>query len=101
MKAQPSPYSDMPSKEIGVPPVIAAGSKIKASELLQELSEEEIAARIRAEEISGKINRKLRQIGANGNYEIDSEAIARIVRRHYGDEAGEVLRRAAAKADEI
>lgn len=99
--SQPSPYSDMPARPIGVPPVIAKGAKIKASELLTELSEEEIAARIRAEKITQAIDRKLKAIGVDGNYEIDSDAIAKIVRRHYGDEAGEVLRRAATKADNL
>lgn len=98
---QPSPYSDMPGGAIGVPPVIAKGAKIGAKELLTELSDEEIEARIRAEKITEKIDRKMRAIGVDGNYEIDSEAIARIVRKHYGDEAGEVLRRAAAKADAL
>lgn len=81
--------------------MIAKGAKIKMTDLLSELSEEEIAARIRAEKISQAVDRKLKAIGVDGNYEIDSDAIAKIVRKHYGDEAGEVLRRAAAKADSL
>lgn len=68
---QPSPYSD------------------------DELSSEQ------ADRAAKAIDRALKKIGLAGNYEIDSEAIAKVVRRHYGDESGEVLRRAADKADKL
>jgi len=55
----------------------------------------------RAQKAAASIDRALKKIGVEGNYEIDSTAIAKVLRKHYGDEAGEVLRRAAQKADEL
>ena len=79
------------------PSYLAARTKIQG--LLKPLNDQELQAG--AGKPATKIHRALKKIGLAGNYEIDSTAIAKIVRRHYGDEAGEVLRRAAGKADEL